>query len=259
MDGKQKVRLLLVAASGLLVAACDGKVRSEFVAGCMSKGAPEGKCICVYEKLKDKYGVDALKSAQRGETQLPGFVEASVIGAAQCSGVDADVAMKQLGLKSDGGNEQTGSPEEAAPQGARSTAPASAGQTSDEAVMDSAIAITAGSNAGDEYKDAREVATGDLNGDGADDAAVVFTIEYSAQNNSTQFLSAFLRQGDGVLKFAGTTPVGGTGNAIDGVSVEDGAIRLTTLTLGPDDADCCPSIVGKVEYLLHNGKLKRVE
>ena len=125
--------------------------------------------------------------------------------------------------------------------------------------MDSAIAITAGSNAGDEYKDAREVATGDLNGDGADDAAVVFTIEYSAQNNSTQFLSAFLRQRDGVLKFSGTTPVGGTGNAIDGVSIEDGAIRLTTLTLGPDDADCCPSVVGKVEYLLHNGKLKRVE
>lgn len=259
MDGKQTVRMLLVASAALLVVACDGKVKSEFVAGCMSKGAPEAKCVCVYDKLKDRYGVDVLKSVQRGETQVPGFIEASVIGAAQCSGVDSDVAMRQLGLKSEGGNEQAGSPEEAAPQGAGIAASASAGQASDEAVMDSAIAITAGSNAGDEYKDARKVAMGDLNGDGANDAAALFTIEYSAQNNSTQYVSAFLRQADGVLKFAGTTPVGGTGNAIDGVSIEDGAIKLSTLTLGPDDPDCCPSVVGKVEYLLHNGKLKRVE
>lgn len=259
MDGKQKVRLLLVAASALLVAACDGKVRSEFVAGCMAQGAPEAKCICVYDKLKDKYGVDGLKAMQRGETVLPGFTEASVVGAAQCSGVDPDVAMKQLGLKSDTGGEQAGSPEGAAPQADGASAAAPAGQASDEAVIDNAIAISAGSNAGDEYKDARKVATGDLDGDGAEDAAALFTIEDSAQNNSTQFLSAFLRQGDGVMKFASTTPVGGTGNAIDGVTIEDGAIRLKTLTLGPDDADCCPSVVGKVEYLLHNGKLKRVE
>lgn len=256
MDDSRVLRMLLAAGVVLLVAGCDGKVRSEFVAGCMSQGAPEAKCVCVYDKLKDKYGVDGLKAMQRGEKVLPGFAEASVVGAAQCSGVDPKAALNQLGLTSES---SSAAPDAAPPQAEASSAPAPQDPALDERVIDDAIAISAGSNAGEEYRDARKVATGDLNGDGADDAAAVFTIEDGAQNTSTQFLAAFTRQGDGALKFASTRPVGGTGNVVDGISIEDGAIQLKTLTQGPDDADCCPSVVRKVEFLLHDGKLKLVE
>lgn len=131
-------------------------------------------------------------------------------------------------------------------------------QLSDDDVIGGAIAVTAGSEAGSEYKDARKVAVGDLDGDGAIDSAVLFTIEVSSGNASTQYVSVLLRQSDGSLKLADTAPVGGTGNAIGEVAVEAGSVRLKTLTLGPDDPDCCPSVEGTVEYLLHNGKLRQV-
>lgn len=254
--------MLFVTAAALLVAACDGKVRSEFVAGCMNQGAPELKCDCLYDKLKDKYGVDGLKDMQHGETMPPGFVEASVVGAAQCSGVDPQVAMKQLGLTGDDNRAPSGpdvSPKPGIPRAEGGDASSLQSQESDEMAISEVITITAGANARDEHRDARKVAMGDLNDDGANDAAAVFTIEDAAQSTSTQFLSAFIRQADGALKFVSTTPVGGMGSAIDGVSIENGAIRLKTLTPGPDDADCCPSVEGKVDFLLHNGKLKRVE
>jgi hypothetical protein len=267
MVQKRVMRVLLVAAASMVMAACGGKVRSEFVAGCTSQGAPESKCDCLYDKLEHKYGVDGLEAMQKGEVMLPGFTEATAVGAAQCSGVDPSTALKQLGIESestDGSNRSFSEP--VAQDGAAAVATpsddgepsAQGGQASDEAVIDNAIAITASSEAGDEYTDARKVAAGDLNGDGASDSAALFTIEDGAKNTSTQFLSAFLRQSDGSLKFASTTPVGRAGDAINGVAVEEGAIRLKTLTLGPDDSDCCPSVEGRVEYLLHNGKLKQV-
>lgn len=267
MVQKRVMRVLLVAVASMMVAACGGKVRSEFVAGCTSQGAPKSKCVCLYDKLEDKYGVDGLEAMQKGETMLPGFVEASAVGAAQCSGVDPSIALNQLGIESESSsaaNNVLGEPvaqsgaADASTQAEGGGASVQDGQASDDAVIESAIAITASSETGDEYKDARKVAAGDLNGDGASDAAALFTIEVGSQNTSTQYLSAFLRQGDGALKFASTTPVGGSGNAINEVAVEEGAIRLKTLTQGPDDPDCCPSVEGKVEYLLHNGKLKQV-
>jgi hypothetical protein len=267
MVQKRVMRVLLVAAASMMVAACGGKVRSEFVAGCKSQGAPESKCDCLYGKLEDKYGVDGLEAMQKGEAMLPGFVEASAVGAAQCSGVDPSIASKQLGIEDKSSEVTNRVLSEPVAQHVTANAsiksedektPAQDVQASDDAVIENTIAITASSEIGDEYKDARKVAVGDLNGDGANDAAALFTIEVGSQNTSTQYLSAFLRQDDGVLKFAGTTPVGGTGNAISEVAVEEGAVKLKALTLGPDDADCCPSVEEKVEYLLHNGKLKRV-
>lgn len=266
MVQKRVMSALLVAAASTMAASCGGKVRSEFVAGCMSQGASESKCTCLYDKLEDKYGVDSLEAMQKGETMLPDFVEATTVGAAQCSGVDPATALKQLGIESESSDVASNVLGEPIAQGGAADASAQADggetsahvQASDDAVIESAIAITARSEAGDEYQDARKVAAGDLDGDGTSDAAALFTIEAGSQNTSTQYLSAFLRQGDGALKFASATTVGGTGNAINDVVVEEGAIRLKTLTLGPDDPDCCPSVERKVEYLLHNGKLKQV-
>lgn len=269
MDLNRNIVGLCAIAISALLASCDGKVKSEFVAGCTSQGAPKSRCTCLYGKLKDKYGVDSLEAMQEGKTMLPGFFEATAVGAAQCSGVDPSIALKELGIEK-GTNASTASPlgepvvpndgaGKAASQTDSGAAMAGAGQASDEAVVDNAIAITASSESGEEYKDARKIAAGDLNGDGMSDAAALFTVEVGTSNTSTQFLSAFLRRPDGTLQFAGTAPVGGTGgDAINGVAIESGSIKLKTLTRGPDDPDCCPSVEGAVEYLLHNGKLKRV-
>ncbi|WP_147300687.1 lysozyme inhibitor LprI family protein [Lysobacter silvisoli] len=92
------MNVLLVAAASVVLASCGGKIRSEFVAGCMSQGAPKENCTCLYEKLEEKYGADALEEMNEGKRMLPGFTEATVVGAAECSGADPSAALKQLGL-----------------------------------------------------------------------------------------------------------------------------------------------------------------
>lgn len=130
---------------------------------------------------------------------------------------------------------------------------------SDREVVENAITVAAKSEMGEEYKDARHVLAGDLNGDGAIDAVVLFTVEVGSENRTAQYLSVFTRQTNGVLRFVDTSPVGGTGSeAIDGVGIVNGSIKLKTLTRGQDDPDCCPSVSGEKEFLLHDGKLKQV-
>ncbi|OZB64242.1 MAG: hypothetical protein B7X39_17220 [Lysobacterales bacterium 14-68-21] len=109
---------------------------------------------------------------------------------------------------------------------------------------------------GDEFKEARQVVVGDINGDKVDDAAVLFSIEIPSENRSTQYLAVFLREADGSLKFANALPVGGSGSSNSDIVIENEVIKLTSLTLGPDDPHCCPTLEQKSEYLLHNGKLK---
>lgn len=70
----------------LLMGACDGKVKSEFVAGCKSQGASESQCKCLYGKLKAKYGESGLEKVQTGETAPPGFAETVGSSVAQCRG-----------------------------------------------------------------------------------------------------------------------------------------------------------------------------
>ena len=130
---------------------------------------------------------------------------------------------------------------------------------SDQAVVGNAIASFAASKTGKEYRDARRVAVGDLDGDGAGDLAVLYTVEVGSRNTSTQYLAAFLRQKNGSLKLTDVGPVGGQGNAIDGIAIQEGWLKLHALTPGPDDADCCPMVPGEVDYLLRSGKLRRVE
>lgn len=130
--------------------------------------------------------------------------------------------------------------------------------TPDDAVIEGAIAVTASTVMGDEFKDARQVVAGDINGDKVDDSAVLFSIEIPSENTSTQYLAVFLRQPDGSLRFANALPVGGVGSSTSDFVIADETIRLTALTLGPDDSNCCPTLEQKTKYLLHNGKLKLV-
>src|SRR5262249_56872808 len=67
-------------------------------------------------------------------------------------------------------------------------------QDQDTAAIDAFIARQARMARGEEYKDARKIAVGDLNHDGVADTAVLYTIEsQGGANNYTQNLSVFVR------------------------------------------------------------------
>lgn len=79
--------LFLVAAS-LVATSCggkEGKVRSEFVAGCTSQGAPKSRCKCLYDKLQDKYGLETMAAMKEESAVPPDFADAMISSAAQCS------------------------------------------------------------------------------------------------------------------------------------------------------------------------------
>ena len=95
----RKMTGMFAISIAALLGSCGGKVKSEFVAGCTAQGAPKSKCTCLYGKLKDRYGEEGLEAMQEGKTELPGMLEATVVGTAQCSGVDPAVALRRLGIE----------------------------------------------------------------------------------------------------------------------------------------------------------------
>ncbi len=126
----------------------------------------------------------------------------------------------------------------------------------DVALIDWFIADQESELGGQEYRDARKVITGDLNHDGVPDLAVLYTIEGTGGgNNYTQYLAVFLRV-DGKLVPTAHGVVGGKGErAVHLASIKDNVIYLTTLSYGPHDAMCCPSIKGSARFVLADGKL----
>ena len=105
-----------------------------------------------------------------------------------------------------------------------------------------------------ENKEARRIAEGDLNGDGASDKAVLFMVEANDGGMAySTHLAAFLREGGG-LRYVDSRPVAGYGEVAQALAVQDGILTVSLLVQGPDDATCCPSMEKKVSYLLHNGK-----
>jgi len=103
----------------------------------------------------------------------------------------------------------------------------------------------------DEFRDARKVAHGELDGDGQRDLVLLFTLEQG--NNWTQFLAAF--SGPDVNPVA-TARVGGKGErSIALSSVTDRRIGITTMSYRPSDALCCPSVAGRSWFALRRGAL----
>ena len=86
---------------------------------------------------------------------------------------------------------------------------ASPSQIEDTAVIDKFISKQATREGGDEYKDARKVMAGDLNGDAVADLAVLYTIEgQNGTNNYIQYLAVFVRARGGLVPVTHTI-VGG--------------------------------------------------
>jgi LppP/LprE lipoprotein len=88
----------------------------------------------------------------------------------------------------------------------------------------------------------------DLNGDGKPD--IVLQWDEMGATWSRPKLSVFIDQGRNYRTL--TTDLTGQ---IEKLSVSGPVIRLDTLTLGPKDARCCPSVKKQVRYRWANNKL----
>jgi hypothetical protein len=132
----------------------------------------------------------------------------------------------------------------------------SAGQDDDTALIDSFIARQAKRERGEEYKEARKVMPGDLTHDGEPETIVLYTIEGQGGSNLyIQYLAVFARK-NGELRPLTHADVGGKSTrGIELTSVENNSILLDTLSYGPKDASCCPSIKGTTRYMLSGSKL----
>lgn len=240
--------LVSLAVAAVLLSGCGGKVSSEFVAGCKSGGASEEVCECMYEKLEGYYGFEAMEAMQTRNVMPPNFMDKGAVIAAECRGVEIPEEAAILG--------EPFVPPSTATESAATVVPESA----DESAVDQAIQIAASAVSGEEYRDARLSASGDIDGDGLSDLAVVFTVEVASANTATQNLAAFVRQPDGNLRFVGSTVVGAQGGASVGrVAIDQGSVVLTTLTLGPNDPDCCPSVEASTRFTLVEGSLKQMQ
>lgn len=286
MGQTRLVSMLLALTASMMVVSCGGKVRSEFVAGCTSQGAPESGCECAYDKLEDHYGLDVMEEMQHAGVVPPGFGNAMVTAVVQCKTGGADSV--SLTLPGSGGETERELAELFADilaepvvrkEGVVQPASLMANDPGPEqtqllpsetyksevgvdtrygAVVENVILATATAEGGSEYKDVRRVETGDVNGDGLPDAAAMFTIEVAASNSYTQYLAVLIGQSGAASKLIDVVAVGGAGQQASDLEIEDGAIRMKVLTQGPNDPNCCPTLESEVEYLLHNGKLKRV-
>lgn len=132
-----------------------------------------------------------------------------------------------------------------------------AAQDQDTQAIDNFIAKQAQQLRGEEHKDAREVASGDLTHDGVAETVVLYTIEgMNGSNNYTEYLAVFTRSKNGLVPVT-NAPVGGKlRRDVELTVVFENAIQLATLNYAPNDGACCPSLKGTTKYILA-GKILR--
>lgn len=123
-------------------------------------------------------------------------------------------------------------------------------------VIDRYIAGVAKVSDASEYKEARKIIYGDLDGDGDEDAAAQFTIEGMGGGNNYGFYLAVFRNENGKLKGVTDDAIGGKLNRdVTFTKIENGKMLFDTKGYAEDDGACCPSIEGKTAYVLEGEKL----
>ena len=100
-----------------------------------------------------------------------------------------------------------------------------------------------------------DVALGDLDGDGDDDAAVI--LWWQSGGSGTFLYIAAVRNDDGVPQQAGMLSLGDRVQPGE-FTIADGSIILMALTHAPDDPMCCPSQKTIQTYALENDTLALV-
>lgn len=115
--------------------------------------------------------------------------------------------------------------------------------------------FVAGKQAGHmESYEATEVLAADLNGDGQDEIVVLWTMYGPTYSNNG--VAVLVKQGTRYAA-AGEThdPLG----LVEGMTVADSLIQLTTKWPGPNDPRCCPSVTKTLRYRWTPGKLTPVK
>ncbi|WP_248917459.1 LppP/LprE family lipoprotein [Pseudomonas entomophila] len=114
-----------------------------------------------------------------------------------------------------------------------------------DAAMQALIAQETASDGGSEYPEARQQVQLDLNGDGVEDAVVLYTIEGQGGGNSAyQALAAYYHGSDG-WQLQQTLVVGGA-TQLQRAGPE--TITVKVLSHADDDPRCCPSLETEVKY-----------
>ena len=126
------------------------------------------------------------------------------------------------------------------------------------AIINGFIAQRAEAEDAEEYKKARSIKRGDLNGDGKTDAVVLYTLEgFDGGNNYRQYLAVFINRRNAFRRAANV--VGGKNvRSVDLLSIAKSKINLDTLEYTENDASCCPSKKAKAYLTFKNNKLSKL-
>jgi hypothetical protein len=161
---------------------------------------------------------------------------------------------KKQGLTATAKSAETAAPQSQAthasqPVAAQPVAAAPVAGHTDDALnlaINGVIAVETAKDGGAEYTENRQVIYLDLNGDDQPDAVVLFTIEGQGGGNSSyQNLAGFYRSGAG-WAYQGHTAVMGAATDIKPAGPQ--LVAVTSLTSGPDDPRCCPSVEAVERY-----------
>ncbi len=95
-------------------------------------------------------------------------------------------------------------------------------------------------------------ATGDLNGDGVLDAAVILLANTSG--TGAFFYLAAMVGGNGTLENTDTIYLGDR-VVVETITIQDRMVNLQMIVHGPQDGLCCPSVKTTQTYLFDNGRL----
>jgi hypothetical protein len=135
------------------------------------------------------------------------------------------------------------------------SAPAPVAGTLDSAISNAVSAATR-EDGGDEYPEGRKILRADLNGDGQDDALVIYTIEGQGGGNGSFSSLGIFYSNNGAFDFKGSTVVSG---AVTDLQVRaDKTIRVSSLEVGPEDARCCPTLESTQNFRWDGNRLEEL-
>ena len=133
-------------------------------------------------------------------------------------------------------------------------------QADETAVIERFISQQAKKEGAEDYKEARKVLHGDVNGDKKTDVVVLYSLEgFGGGNGYVQYLAVFLGNGK-TFRYATNEAVGGKFRRdVDLKSVTGSTINLDTKEYRKKDPACCPSKIGKARFVFRNGKLREIK